>query len=159
MLYGSKRETYRQVFIDQWQRYRRGLPLDGIGQRIVAVVLEHPEYHALLDDPDKALAADFSPLQGETNPFAHMGLHVALLELLANAEPPGIVEAFAGLAERLKRHPAEHAFVECLGELIWQGQRAGREPDLADLLPCVRRATRVGGSADPERNSEEMDDA
>ncbi|MGC8467480.1 MAG: DUF1841 family protein [Acidithiobacillus sp.] len=139
MLYGSKRETYRQVFIDQWQRYRQGLPPDGIGQRIVAVILEHPEYHGLLEHPDQALAANFSPVQGETNPFAHMGLHVALLELLANAQPAGIVEAFARLTARLDRHAAEHVFVECLGELIWQGQRVGREPDLQELLPCVRR--------------------
>jgi len=139
MLYGSKRETYRQVFIEQWQRYRQGLPLDGIGRRIVAVVLEHPEYHALLDHPEQALAADFSPATGATNPFAHMGLHVALLELLANGQPAGIVEAFAGLDARLGRQAAEHVFVECLGELIWQGQRAGREPDLRELLPCVQR--------------------
>jgi hypothetical protein len=141
MLYGSRRETYRQVFVDTWARFRAGQPLDAMGERIVSVLQRHPEYHALLADRDLALAADYPPELGMSNPFAHLSLHIALLELLASGQPPGIVQEFAELCARHGRDAAEHLVVDCLGELIWQAQRDGRDPDLGALLPCLRAAS------------------
>ncbi|UTV80313.1 DUF1841 family protein [Acidithiobacillus sp. YTS05] len=138
MLYGSRRETYRQLFIDYWQRFRAGQPLDAMAQRVVEVIRAHPEYHALLENPEMALEADFPPELGQSNPFAHMSLHVALLELLATGQPPGIVQAYGRLRTRYGEAVAEHRVVDCLGELLWQAQRAGREPDLSALLPCLQ---------------------
>ena len=142
MLYGSRRETYRQVFVDYWQRFRAGQPLDAMAQRVVQVIQAHPEYHALLEDPELALGADFPPELGQSNPFAHMSLHVALLELLATGQPPGMVQAYARLRAQHGEQVAEHLVVDCLGELIWQAQRAGTEPDLHGLLSCMQAAER-----------------
>ncbi|MEY2342896.1 DUF1841 family protein [Acidithiobacillus sp. IBUN Pt1247-S3] len=140
MLYGSRRETYRQLFVDYWQRFRAGQPLDAMAQRVVDVIRVHPEYHALLENPDLALEADFPPELGQSNPFAHMSLHVALLELLATGQPPGIVHAYERLRAQQGEMAAQHLVVDCLGELIWQAQRAGREPELDALLPCMQAA-------------------
>ena len=140
MLYGSRRETYRQLFVDYWRRFRTGQPLDAMAQRVVDVIRAHPEYHALLENPELALEADFPPELGQSNPFAHMALHVALLELLATGQPPGIVQAYARLRARHGEAAAAHLVVDCLGELIWQAQCAGREPELNALLPCMRAA-------------------
>jgi len=140
MLYGSKRETYRQIFVEVWQRYQRQEALDAMEKRMVSVILAHPEYHPLLEDPDLALSADFSPESGRSNPFAHMGLHIALLELLAADQPPGMVQLFERLRSRYDQEVAEHRVVECLGALLWQAQREGRSPDLKGLLPCLRRS-------------------
>ncbi len=139
MLYGTRRETYRQIFLDCWRRYREGLLLEGLEERIVSVILEHPEYQALLENDEKALTVEFFPQAGETNPFAHMSLHVALLELLASGDPPGILQEYRKLQARLDAHAADHVFLECLGEMLWQAQREGRAPHIQELLPCVRR--------------------
>ena len=139
MLYGSKRETYRQVFLDSWRAYQEGRPLEGMQTRIVAVILRHPEYHALLSDASHGLEQDFPPEQGRSNPYMHLSLHVGLEEMLALGQPAGIVDLFDSARRKLGETGAEHLFVDCLGEMMWQAQRAGRAPELTALLPCVRR--------------------
>ncbi|WP_346379940.1 DUF1841 family protein [Acidithiobacillus sp.] len=139
MLYGTKRETYRQVFLDSWRAYREGRPLEGVQTRIVAVIIRHPEYHALLGEAQQGLEQDFPPEQGRTNPYMHMSLHVGLEEMLALGQPAGIVELFDSARRKLGEAGAEHLFVDCLGEMMWQAQRARRAPEPAALLPCVRR--------------------
>ena len=140
MLYGSKRETYRQVFLDSWRAYQEGRPLEGVQTRIVAVILRHPEYHGLLADAQRGLGQDFPPEQGRSNPYIHMSLHVALEEILALGEPAGIVDLFDSARRKLSENGAEHLFVDCLGEMMWQAQRAGRAPEPTALLSCVRRS-------------------
>ncbi|MFA7495564.1 MAG: DUF1841 family protein [Acidithiobacillus sp.] len=137
MLYGSKRETYRQVFLDSWQAYREGRPLAGVQTRIIAVILGHPEYHALLEDAARGLEQDFPPEQGRSNPYMHMSLHVGLLEMLAMDQPAGIVDLFAKARLKQGEEAAEHLFVDCLGEMMWQAQRDGLAPNLTALLDCV----------------------
>ena len=139
MLYGTKRETYRQVFLDSWRAYREGRPLEGVQTWIVAVIIRHPEYHALLGEAQQGLEQDFPPEQGRTNPYMHMSLHVGLEEMLALGQPAGIVELFDSARRKLGETGAEHLFVDCLGEMMWQAQRARRAPEPAALLPCVRR--------------------
>ncbi len=139
MLYGTKRETYRQIFLDSWQAFREGRPLEGVQTRIVAVILEHPEYHALLENPERGLQQDFSPEGGQSNPFMHLSLHLGLLEMLAMNQPQGIVSLYKTACEKRGTHDAEHLFVDCMGEMMWQTQRAGVTPDLVALLACVRR--------------------
>jgi hypothetical protein len=140
MLYGTKRETYRQIFLDSWRAYQECRPLEGVQTRIVSVILRHPEYHALLTDVERGLEQDFLPEQGRSNPYMHMSLHVGLEEMLALGEPAGIVDLFDSARRKLGETDAEHLFVDCLGEMMWQAQRAGRAPDLTALLPCVRRS-------------------
>ncbi len=139
MLYGTRRETYRQIFLDCWRRYREGRPLEGLEERIVSVILDHPEYQTLLGDEERALTAEFFPETGDTNPFAHMSLHVALLELLASGSPPGILPEYQRLRARMDAHAVDHVFLECLGEMLWQAQRDSRTLRIQELLPCVRR--------------------
>ena len=139
MLYGSKRETYRQVFLDSWRAFRAGRPLEGVQTRIVEIILEHPEYQALLEDAERGLERDFPPEQGQSNPFLHMSLHLGLAEMLAMQQPQGIVPLYALACEKRGKVDAEHLFVDCLGEMMWQAQRQGASPDMAAMLACVRR--------------------
>ena len=147
MLYGSKRETYRQVFLESWLAYREGRPLEGVRARLVAVILRHPEYHGLLADAERGLEQDFPPEQGRSNPYMHMSLHVGLVELLALGQPAGIVDLFDEARRRLGENAAEHLFVDCLGEMMWQAQRAGCAPDMVALLACVRHGLGVPETA------------
>ncbi len=71
-----------------------------------------------------------------------MGMHLAIREQLATDRPPGLRAGYRGVVERAgDAHAAEHRIMDCLGEALWRAQRAGRPPDEAAYLDCVRRLT------------------
>ena len=140
MLYGQNRDEIRRVYCAAWEKHRQGLPLAALEQQLVAVIGLHPEYHALLTDHDAALTRDYTPEMGQTNPFLHMGMHLAIREQLATNRPAGITAAYAALLARAQdAHAAEHHMMECLGEALWQAQRSGQAPDEARYLECLRK--------------------
>lgn len=139
-MFNPSRDQARSFLYAAWRKYRAGAPLEGLETVAVDVILLHPEYHPVLDDPDRFLDRDYAPEQGETNPFLHMSLHVAIEEQLAIDQPPGIGAEFQRiLARHGDRHDALHVVLECLGEAVWAGQRAGGTPDAAAYLDCLRR--------------------
>ena len=140
-MFTPTRDQARQYFFDAWRKYRGGTPLEGLETVAVDVMLLHPEYHHVLDDPDRFLDRDYVPEHGTANPFLHMGLHVAIEEQLAIDQPPGIRAEFERIrASRGDRHDALHAVLECLGEAVWKAQRDRAAPDGAAYLECIRRA-------------------
>jgi Domain of unknown function (DUF1841) len=125
----SGRDELRRQYVDAWRRQREGLPLMPLDAQIAAVVALHPEYHPLLETPDSA-AGDYRVEGGQTNPFLHMGLHLALREQLGTRRPAGIEIVYQRLARRLGDvHEAEHRMIEVLAQALWEAQRAGRAPD------------------------------
>ena len=125
----SGRDELRRQYVDAWRRQREGLPLMPLDAQIAAVVTLHPEYHALLESQSSA-AGDYSVEGGQTNPFLHMGLHLALREQLGTCRPAGIELVYQRLARRLGDvHEAEHRMIEVLAQALWEAQRAGRAPD------------------------------
>jgi hypothetical protein len=139
-MFNPSREQARRFFFDAWRKYREGQPLEGLETVAVEVMLLHLEYHHVLDDPDRFLDRDYTPEDGQTNPFLHMGLHVAIEEQVAIDQPPGIRAEFERLvAQRGDRHDALHAVLECLGEVVWRAQAARTLPDGEAYLECLRR--------------------
>ena len=140
MLFSGNREQLRKLYCDVWAKHRAGTPLEPLEIQIRDVILLHPEYQGLLETPDRALERDYLPEFGETNPFLHMGLHLALYEQVATDRPTGVRD----LARRLRQcglepHALEHGMMECLAESLWRSQRDGIPPDEAAYLDCLRR--------------------
>jgi hypothetical protein len=139
MIFGQDRTELRRLFVEAWRRRVDQLPVEPLHDQIATVIALHPEYHALVEGP-AALERDWTPADGETNPFLHMGMHLALREQVATDRPAGIRAAFQRLTERLgDPHAAEHEAFECLGRALWEAQRAGRPPDEAAYLECIRQ--------------------
>jgi hypothetical protein len=138
----SSREDLRKVYLAAWRKRRERLPLEPLEAQIVGVIEEHPEYHELLDDPDTALAMDFSTESGHVNPFLHMAIHLAIRDQVATDRPAGIRDAYEKLARRRGPLDAEHAIGEHLAELIWQTQRSNHPPDADVYLRRVQRMVR-----------------
>ena len=89
------------------------------------VILLHPEYHAMLDDPGRYQDKDYLPEMGDTNPFLHMGMHIAIREQLSIDQPAGIRKRFERLLKLTgNEHDAMHQVMECLAEMIWQASAA-----------------------------------
>lgn len=139
-MFNPSRDQARQFLIEAWSKRRNKLPGTPMDILVADLVAMHPEYHALLEAED-ALTREWAPEHGETNPFLHLSLHLAIEEQLSIDQPPGIRSAFTALLSRSSdRHEALHAVLECLGEMIWRSQKSGLPPDGAAYLDCVRRA-------------------
>jgi hypothetical protein len=139
-MFNPSREQVRQFFFETWARYRSGAPLVGLENVALEVILLHPEYHAALEHPERHADHEYSPEAGQTNPFLHLSLHLAIEEQLSIDQPPGMRAEFERIA-RLSgdRHAALHAALECLGETLWRAQRDGAAPDSAAYLECLKR--------------------
>jgi len=139
-MFNPSRDQVRRFFIDAWRKYRARTVLSALEYQAVDIVLQHAEYHGVLEHPD-ALMLEYAPEGGEMNPFLHLSLHLAIEEQLAIGQPHGIRQAFDGLLVRCAdRHEALHRVLECLGETIWCAQRAGTALDAESYLECVRKS-------------------
>ena len=140
-MFNPTRDQARQFLIDAWRKRRDKLPATPL-ETIAADIAElHPEYQWLLTSGNDALEKEWTPQQGETNPFLHLSLHLAISEQLSIDQPPGIRAAFdAMLARHGDRHRALHAILDCLSETIWRAQRDRSTPDGEAYLACIQRA-------------------
>jgi hypothetical protein len=142
MFAGQDRSQTREVFFRAWRRHREGQPLEGIEEIVVRVAHNHPEYHSLLDSPESYQDRDYSPEQRQTNPFLHMGMHIAIEEQLSLDQPQGIRGYYQKLRRRLPdEHTVQHHIMECLGEMLWQANRQGQPPQASVYLECLQRLT------------------
>lgn len=140
MLFGDDRESLRRAYVEAWQRHRDGQPLAPLQAQIADVVALHPEYQALLEHDTTSLHRDWRPEDGATNPFLHMGLHLAVREQVATDRPAGIAAIFRRLLQRSgDAHVAEHLMLECLGETLWRAQSSDRPPDETAYLEALSR--------------------
>lgn len=137
-MFKPSREQARQLFFESWRKYRQREILSGIETIALEVILLHPEFHGILDDADQYLDKDYLPGMGDTNPFLHMSMHVAIKEQLSIDQPFGICERFAHLQKNTgSEHAAAHQVMECLAEMIWQAQRNQSSPDAAIYFDCL----------------------
>jgi hypothetical protein len=138
VIFGSDRNELRQMYIDAWRKYCDGELMSPLESQIAQVIQDHPEYQAMMtaDSVDES----FTPEGGKTNPFLHMGLHLALREQIATNRPQGITKVFESLQNKIgDRHTAEHQALDCLAETMWVAQNNNTAPDEQAYLEGLRR--------------------
>jgi hypothetical protein len=139
-MFNPSRDEVRELFFRAWKSYREGVPVAGMEGLALDVILQHPEYRAMLSDPERHRDRDYVD---EANPFLHMSLHMALEEQLSIDQPPGVVQRFNALVARHgERHAALHDAIECLAEMVWRSQRDGTPPDGNAYLQCLSERAR-----------------
>lgn len=140
MLFNPSRDEARLLLFESWRKRRAGellTPLEDLAGQLIA---KHPEYHAVLEDPERYQGQDYLPEQGETNPFLHLMMHLTIEEQISINQPVGIRAHFARLTRQLdSEHDAQHRMMECLSEMIWQAQRNGTQPDATIYFTCLER--------------------
>jgi hypothetical protein len=128
------------MYFEAWRKHRKSLPVEPVEDQIIRVIELHPEYSAVLEAGQDALDRDYTPEQGQTNPFLHMGLHLAIREQVATNRPTGIAAVHRALVGKVgDAHAAEHAMIEQLGAALWNAQRAGVPPDESAYLESLRK--------------------
>ena len=138
-MFNPSRDQVRLFFCEAWRKHRARLVLEGAEATAADLIEHHPEYHALLEQPEAAVEQEFTPENGQMNPFLHLSLHLAIAEQISIDQPPGIRAAYQTLRQRLDVHDAEHVVMECLGETLWQAQRSGGALDAERYLECLRQ--------------------
>ena len=138
-MFNPTRDQARDFFFELWTKAQERSPLTPLESMALAIVGDHPEYHPVLGDPARNREREWRPEGGETNPFLHLSMHLAIEEQLSIDQPPGIRDAVNALARRRgSEHDARHDVMDCLAEMIWQAQRHGRPFDNGAYLDCLR---------------------
>lgn len=142
-MFSPSQHEVREFFCAAFRKQREGVPLAPIEALAADWIAKHPEYHAELADAQAAVAASYTVEEGRTNPFLHLAMHLSISEQLSVDQPPGIRRAYERLlARRGSAHAAQHALMECLGEMLWAAQKSGLPPDGSAYVDCaLRRAT------------------
>jgi len=138
-MFTNDRTKMRKVFTDAWRKHQDKQPMEPLEQVIANILEQHPEYHKLMRDPAAALDKDFTPEGGQSNPFLHMSMHIAIQEQLSTNRPAGIAGLYQQITQQIgDPHEAEHQIMECLGQMLWEAQRESRMPDETAYLAAVR---------------------
>ena len=138
-MFVQNRNQAREFFFQVWDKCKNRCPLEPIEVIISDVIMQHPEYHIYLDKKEESLSHDFNPEQGISNPFLHMGMHIALKEQINVNRPEGISSVFNSLIDRLGSvHDVEHKMMECLGQCLWEAQCNNGIPDETKYLECLK---------------------
>jgi hypothetical protein len=138
MIFGRDRTELRQMYVDAWRKAREGRPLSQLEAQIADVIADHPEYHDVITGNE--LEESYAPEGGRSNPFLHMGLHLALRDQVSTDRPPGVRSVFESIVGRARdRLDAEHRAIECLAETLWEAQRQNSAPDEQQYLEKLKR--------------------
>ena len=139
MFYGNEVQDTRQMFFNSWQKYLQKQPLLPLEQQIVAVIIDHPEYQAIFEKSGYKDQAYFPEL-GQTNPFLHMGLHLAIRDQTSTDRPAGISQVYKKLLKKYADQLAvEHLMMDSLAECLWQAQRDNKAPDEKKYLSTLKQ--------------------
>jgi len=123
-LYNPSRDQARQFLFDTWKKFRLQVVLTDLEKIAVEVMQMHPEYHAILEAPERYMHEQYFPEMGTTNPFLHISLHLSLIEQISINQPTGITKIYAQLRQQHNdSHLAQHDILDCLAEIMWQAQR------------------------------------
>ncbi|MBI5429103.1 MAG: DUF1841 family protein [Nitrosomonadales bacterium] len=140
MLFNPSRDDARLFLFESWRKRRANELLTPLEALLAQLIEMHPEYHAILEDPDRYQHRDYQPEQGEANPFLHLMMHLTIEEQVSIDQPPGIRAHFTRLTHKFQsEHDAQHRIMDCLGEMIWKAQRNGTQPDPQIYFACLEK--------------------
>jgi hypothetical protein len=139
-MFNPTRDQARQFLFETWRKRRGGELLTPMEDLAAQLIEKHAEYHELLAAPENNKDKDFLPGGTEVNPFLHIMMHLSIEEQISIGQPHGIREQFVRLTQKYdSEHEAQHAIMDCLGEMIWQSQRNKTEPNAAIYLACLEK--------------------
>ncbi len=139
-MFNPSSDDVRRFFCEIYRKHRAKELLSPLEAIALDWIVQHPEYEPAFADVEAALARDYSVEGGQANPFLHLSMHLTIAEQVSIDQPTGIRAACLALTQRKgSEHEAHHQIMECLGQMIWNAQRAGLPPDGAAYVECVRK--------------------
>lgn len=134
----ADRQQIRAFYHTAWAKKQQQQPLTALESMVADVIAEHPEYHAFFDQPADTAEVDENDVH--SNPYLHLGLHIALAEQLQTDRPAGIRALYQQICQRFdNRQQAEHRIIDCLQAQLWEAQQQGRAPDEQAYLNALKQ--------------------
>jgi len=136
MTVSLERDQLRKIFYEAWRKQTENLLTDPLESMIIEIILLHPEYYDIFDQPEKLSEITSQ----ETNPFLHLSLHLAIREQISINRPQGIKAIYENLCKKFQdTHLAEHQMLKYLEQTLWDAQQAGHLPDEQYYLAMLRK--------------------
>lgn len=145
IMFNPSQADVRRFFCGVRAKMISGAPMEAIETLASLWIEEHPEYFDELADVEAAVARNYDEEPERTNPFLHLSMHLSISEQCSVDSPRGIRQAVELLAKKQDLHDAHHAAMECLGQMLWESQRSGRQPDAEAYVAGVQRMATTDG--------------
>ena len=148
----------RRYFGHVWQNRLNPLQLDALQQKALRIIEAHPEYQTYLEHIEDYLDKNWTPEQGETNPFLHLSLHLSIQEQVGIDQPFGIRSIHQKLIGMHNDNwvKAEDEMMDALVETIWQAQRHNQGLDVNAYMTRLRKLVGLGQEDERRINPHEV---
>ncbi len=157
-MYDVNTHDVRRYFGHVWQNRLNPLQLDALQQKALRIIEAHPEYQTYLERIEDYLDKNWTPEQGETNPFLHLSLHLSIQEQVGIDQPFGIRAIHQKLEGMHNDNwvKAEDEMMEALVETIWQAQRHNQGLDVNAYMTRLRKLVGLGQEDERRINPHEV---
>ena len=157
-MYDVNTHDVRRYFGHVWQNRLNPLQLDALQQKALLIIEAHPEYQTYLEHVEDYLDKNWTPEQGETNPFLHLSLHLSIQEQVGIDQPFGIRVIHQKLIGMHNDNwvKAEDEMMEALVETIWQAQRHNQGLDVNAYMTRLRKLVGLGQEDERRLNPHEV---
>ena len=157
-MYDVNTHDVRRYFGHVWQNRLNPLQLDALQQKALRIIEAHPEYQTYLEHIEDYLDKNWTPEQGETNPFLHLSLHLSIQEQVGIDQPFGIRAIHKKLVGMHNDNwvKAEDEMMDALVETIWQAQRHNQGLDVNAYMTRLRKLVGLGQEDERRINPHEV---
>ena len=157
-MYDVNTHDVRRYFGHVWQNRLNPLQLDALQQKALRIIEAHPEYQTYLEHIEDYLDKNWTPEQGETNPFLHLSLHLSIQEQVGIDQPFGIRAIHQKLMGMHNDNwvKAEDEMMDALVETIWQAQRHNQGLDVNAYMTRLRKLVGLGQEDERRINPHEV---
>lgn len=136
----------RAFLFNLWEKIQGEDPLSPLEKQIERIIDMHPETHSVLSNRETFEAHEFDA--DEPDPFAHIGLHSVVVEMISNDSPRGIRSVYdRRVTQTDNKHEVQHEIMSALFEILIES--TDREPEFdehAKLMALLEQ--RLSGSGD-----------
>ena len=157
-MYDVNTDDVRRYFGHVWQNRLNPLQLDALQQKALRIIEAHPEYQTYLEHIEDYLDKNWTPEQGETNPFLHLSLHLSIQEQVGIDQPFGIRAIHQKLVGMHNDNwvKAEDEMMDALVETIWQAQRHNQGLEVNAYMTRLRKLVGLGQEDERRINPHEV---
>lgn len=157
-MYNVNTHDVRRFFAHVWQHRFAPLQLDALQRKALRIIEAHPEYAHYLENIEQYLDHNWTPEQGETNPFLHLSMHLSIQEQVGIDQPFGIRAIHAQLCAKHRDNwvAAEHEMMDALAETLWEAQRFNRGLDVNNYMTKLRKLVHLGQEDNARINPHEV---
>ncbi len=130
MLADSEQRTF---LFDLWEKIQGKDSLSSMEKQIEKIINMHPETHSVLSNRETFEAHEFDA--EEPDPFAHIGLHSIVVEMISNDLPSGIRSIYdRWVTQTGDKHEVQHEIMSALFEVLIESTDETLELDENTML-------------------------